>query len=295
MTVTEPGVNFVAKRKLLRLPRAWRQPMIVIGGSVIVLWLLVAAFAPLLEPYDPLGQSADRLVGPSAHHWFGTDSLGRDVLSRVIAGTRVTLPLSILLVVLSLALGSVLGAVAGYLGKAVDEVIMRLTDLVFAFPTIILAMVITAALGPGLQNAVLAILLVSWPQYARVTRALVVGARNNEYVVANRLLGTGVSRSLGRDILPNIMAPILVLATLDFGNAILLLSGLSFLGLGSVPPTPEWGAIVSEGVEQFSSWWIATFAGLAILTVVMAFNFVGDSLRDALDPRMQRATRSRAV
>lgn len=156
-------------------------------------------------------------------------------------------------------------------------------------------MVITAALGPGLQNAVIAILLVNWPQYARVTRSMVVGARNNEYVVANRLLGTGVFRSLRQDILPNILAPILVLATLDFGNAILLLSGLSFLGLGTVPPTPEWGAMVSDGVQQFSSWWLATFSGLAIFSVVMAFNFLGDSMRDALDPRSQKAATGRAI
>lgn len=292
VTPDPDGVDFVAKRQLIRWPQAWRQPLTVIGGTLIVMWLLVAVFGSLIEPADPLAQSADRLLAPSSAHWFGTDTLGRDVLSRVIAGARVTLPLSILLVILSMLLGSVLGAIAGYFGKVVDEVIMRITDLVFAFPTIILAMVITAALGPGLQNAVVAILLVNWPQYARVTRSLVIGARNNEYVVANRLLGTGVFRSLTRDILPNILAPILVLATLDFGSAILLLSGLSFLGLGTVPPTAEWGAIVSEGVEQFSSWWVATFAGLAIFTVVMAFNFLGDSLRDALDPRSQRAART---
>jgi ABC-type dipeptide/oligopeptide/nickel transport system permease subunit len=283
------------RRRRRRLPEAWRQPLTVVGGVIVLLWLLVAVFGPLLSPADPLAQSGQRLMPPSGAHLLGTDTLGRDVLSRVIAGARVTLPLSILLVLLSMVLGSVLGAVAGYLGRAVDEVIMRLADLVFAFPTIILAMVITAALGPGLQNAVLAILLVNWPQYARVTRSLVLGARNNDYVVASRLLGTSVLGSLGRDILPNILAPILVLATLDFGAAILLLSGLSFLGLGTVPPTPEWGAMVSEGVQQFSAWWIAVFSGLAIFTVVMAFNFLGDSLRDALDPRSQRVVGGRTL
>jgi ABC-type dipeptide/oligopeptide/nickel transport system permease subunit len=283
------------RRRRRRLPEAWRQPLTVVGGLIVLLWLLVAVLGPLLSPADPLAQSGQRLMPPSGAHLLGTDTLGRDVLSRVIAGARVTLPLSILLVLLSMVLGSVLGAVAGYLGRAVDEVIMRLADLVFAFPTIILAMVITAALGPGLQNAVLAILLVNWPQYARVTRSLVLGARNNDYVVASRLLGTSVLGSLGRDILPNILAPILVLATLDFGAAILLLSGLSFLGLGTVPPTPEWGAMVSEGVQQFSAWWIAVFSGLAIFTVVMAFNFLGDSLRDALDPRSQRVVGGRTL
>ncbi|WP_353650270.1 ABC transporter permease [Nakamurella sp. A5-74] len=294
--MTEPlQPEFVAKRRLIRWPMAWRQPLTVIGLLIVAIWLVVAIFGALLEPQDPLAQTAPRLEAPSGAHLFGTDSLGRDVLSRVIAGARVTLPLSILLVVLSMLIGTVLGALAGYFGKAVDEIIMRIADLVFAFPTIILAMVVTAALGPGLENAVLAILLVSWPQYARVTRSLVLGARNSEYVIANRLLGVGVIRSLTRDILPNIAAPILVLATLDFGNAVLLLSGLSFLGLGSVPPTPEWGAMVSDGVDNFSSWWIATFPGLAILTIVMAFNFLGDSLRDALDPRSRRATTGRAI
>lgn len=293
MTAAGSG-DFAVRRRLIRWPRGWRQPLTIIGGSIIIAWLLVSIFGSLLEPDDPLAQSENRLVGPSSAHWFGTDTLGRDVLSRVIAGAHVTLPLSILLVILSMFLGSVLGAVAGYFGKVVDEIIMRLTGLVFAFPTIILAMVITAALGPGLQNAVIAILLVNWPQYARVTRSMVVGARNNEYVVANRLLGTGVFRSLRQDILPNILAPILVLATLDFGNAILLLSGLSFLGLGTVPPTPEWGAMVSDGVQQFSSWWLANFSGLASY-VVMAFNFLGDSMRDALDPRSQKAATGRAI
>lgn len=278
-----------------RFSRAWRQPLTVVGLVVIGLWLLVAVLGPWLEPADPLAQSAERLAAPSALHWFGTDQLGRDVLSRVIAGARVTLPLSIILVIASMVLGSTVGAIAGYFGRVVDEVVMRIADLVFAFPTIILAMVVTAALGPGLQNAVVAILLVNWPQYARVARSLVLGARNSEYVVAGRLLGTGAFTSLRRDILPNVIAPILVLATLDFGSALLLLSGLSFLGLGTVPPTPEWGAMVSEGVAQFSSWWIAVFSGLSIFSVVMAFNFLGDSLRDALDPRTQKAVGGRAI
>ena len=281
--------------RLIRWPALWRQPLTAIGIVVIAAWLLVALLGPWIAPFDPLAQSPDRLAAPGGAHPLGTDTLGRDVLSRIIAGARVTLPLSILLVIASMVLGSTLGAIAGYFGKVVDEVIMRITDLVFAFPTIILAMVITAALGPGLQNAVLAMLLVSWPQYARVTRSMVLGARNDEYVVASRLLGTGPWRSLTRDILPNISAPILVLAMLDFGSAILLLSGLSFLGLGTVPPTPEWGAMVSEGVQQFSSWWIAVYSGLAIFSVVVAFNLIGDSLRDALDPRTQKAVGGRAL
>ncbi|GAB3920149.1 peptide ABC transporter permease [Microlunatus endophyticus] len=300
-TLTQPpetgasDFDALLARRRFRWPRIWRQPLMIIGSVVIALWLLVAIFAPLLEPQNPLAQGSARLTAPSAAHWFGTDTLGRDVLSRIIAGSRVSLPLAIVLVILSMVLGSILGALAGYLGRVVDEVIMRITDLVFAFPTIILAMVVAAALGPGLQNAVLALLLVSWPQYARVMRSMVIGARNNEYVVAGRLLGAGVATSLIRDVLPNVIAPILVLATLDFGNAILLFSGLSFLGLGTVPPTPEWGSMVSDGVKQFSSWWIATFSGMAIFSIVVAFNFLGDSLRDVLDPRSQRTVGGRSI
>lgn len=282
-------------RRRLSLPAVWRQPLTVVALVILAFWLVVLVAGPWLAGADPLAQSANRLTAPGDGHLLGTDTLGRDVWARLVAGARVTLPLSVLLVVLSMTLGTALGAIAGYFGGAVDEIIMRLADLVFAFPSIILAMVVTAALGPGLQNAVLAMLIVSWPQYARVARSLVLGARRSEYVIASRLLGVGVWRSLTRDILPNVLSPILVLAMLDFGNAVLLLSGLSFLGLGTVPPTPEWGAMVSEGVQNFSSWWIATFAGLSILSVVMAFNFIGDTLRDALDPRTQKAVGGRAV
>lgn len=282
-------------RRRLSLPAVWRQPLTIVALVILAFWLVVLVAGPWLAGADPLAQSANRLTPPGDGHLLGTDTLGRDVWARLVAGARVTLPLSVLLVVLSMTLGTALGAIAGYFGGAVDEIIMRLADLVFAFPSIILAMVVTAALGPGLQNAVLAMLIVSWPQYARVARSLVLGARRSEYVIASRLLGVGVWRSLTRDILPNVLSPILVLAMLDFGNAVLLLSGLSFLGLGTVPPTPEWGAMVSEGVQNFSSWWIATFAGLSILSVVMAFNFIGDTLRDALDPRTQKAVGGRAI
>ena len=277
------------RRRRPLLPRAWRRPMAIVGVVIVVGWLVIAIFAPLIAPYNPLAQSFTPLQAPSAAHWFGTDVLGRDELSRVLYGSRISLPLSLVLVVCSMVIGSVLGAVAGYFGRVVDEIIMRIADLVFAFPTIILAMIVAASLGPSLLNAVIALLLVSWPNYARVTRSLVLGARQQEYVVAGRLIGAGALRSLGRDVSPNVVAPVFVLATLDFGNAILLLSGLSFLGLGAVPPTPEWGAMVSDGVQNFSQWWLATFPGLAIFSVVVAFNFIGDALRDALDPRTAEA------
>lgn len=284
------------KRKgRLRVSKQLRTPLAIAGGVIVVFWLLVAVLAPWIRPFDPLAQDFERLQAPGAEHWFGTDQVGRDVLSRVISGAQVSIPLALMLVVFAMLIGSLLGAIAGYFGRALDETIMRIADLVFAFPTIILAMVIAAALGPSLTNAVIAMLIVSWPAYARVTRSLVIGARNAEYVIAGRLLGNGPFTSLGKDILPNVVSPVVVLATLDVGTAILLLSGLSFLGLGAVPPTPDWGAMVSDGVQNFSSWWIAVFPGLAILTVVLAFNFLGDALRDALDPRSQEAVQGRAL
>lgn len=281
MSVIDRGIRL----RRPRIPRALRSPLAVAGVAILVGWLLVIVFAGALAPAAPLAQEFPRLQPPSAEHWFGTDQLGRDVLSRVLHGARISLPASALIVVVSMIIGSIVGAVAGYFGKAVDEILMRLADLVFAFPTIILAMVVAAALGPSLSNAIIAILFVSWPPYARVTRSLVLAARQQEYVVAGRLLGNGAAVSLLRDILPNVIAPIVVLATLETGTAILLLSGLSFLGLGAVPPTPEWGAMISDGLLHFASWWIAAAPGLAIMTVVLACNVLGDAMRDTLDPR----------
>jgi ABC-type dipeptide/oligopeptide/nickel transport system permease subunit len=263
----------------------WRQPLTVAGLVVLVAWLLVAIAAPLIAPYNPLAESFKPLLPPSAQHLFGTDDLGRDVLSRVIYGARVSLPLSLLLVGLSVVIGSTLGAVAGYFRGWIDGVLMRLCDLLFAFPAIVLAMVVTATIGPSITHAIIALVFISWPWYARIVRGLVMSIADTEYVTANRLLGASVRQALTVDVLPNVVGPILVLATLDLGGAVLLLSALSFLGLGAQPPMAEWGAMVSEGIQYFTNWWIGTFPGLAIFSVVLAFNLVGDSLRDYFDPQ----------
>ncbi len=274
-----------ARRRGGRLRPAWRQPLAVAGGLIAVAWLVVAIFAPLVAPYDPLAQTFTPSQGPTGAHLFGTDELGRDVLSRVIYGSRVSVPIALLLVTLAGLIGGLVGGLAGYFRGIVDGISMRMVDLVFAFPPIILAMVVAAVLGRGLRNAALAIVVVAWPSYARVVRGLVLSVGDSEYVQSARLLGSSARRTLFRDVLPNVAGPVFVLATLDLANAILLLSGLSFLGLGAQPPQAEWGSMVATGAQYFQWWWIGTFPGLAIFTAVLAFNFLGDSLRDFFDPQ----------
>ena len=274
-----------ARRRGGKLRPAWRQPLAVVGSVIAVAWIVVAIFAPLIAPYDPLAQNFVISQAPSGAHLFGTDELGRDVLSRVIFGSRVSVPIALLLVTLAALIGGLIGGVAGYFRGIVDGFSMRMVDLVFAFPPIILAMVVAAVLGRGLQNAALAIVVVAWPSYARVVRGLVLSVGDSEYVESARLLGSSARRTLFRDVLPNVAGPVLVLATLDLANAILLLSGLSFLGLGAQPPQAEWGSMVADGAQYFQWWWIGTFPGLAIFTAVLAFNFLGDSLRDLFDPQ----------
>jgi peptide/nickel transport system permease protein len=274
-----------SRRRRGRLRPAWRQPLAVVGALIAVGWLVVAIFAPYIAPHDPLAQIYPSSQSPSSAHLFGTDELGRDVLSRVIAGSRVSVPIALLLVSLAALIGGLIGGIAGYFRGVVDGVSMRVVDLFFAFPAIILAMVVAAVLGRGLRNAALAIVVVAWPSYARVVRGLVLSVGDSEYVESARLLGSSARRTLFRDVVPNVAGPVLVLATLDLANAILLLAGLSFLGLGAQPPHAEWGSMVAEGAQYFQWWWIGTFPGLAIFTAVVAFNFLGDSLRDLFDPQ----------
>lgn len=280
--------KFAPRRRRSPVPRAWRSPLAIAGTVVALAWILVAILAPWIAPHDPLSQDLPRLAPPSADAIMGTDVTGRDVFSRLVYGAQTTIPLALMLVVCAMIIGTVVGALAGYLGGWVDEVLMRVTDMVMAFPTVILAMVIAASLGPSILNAVIAGIIVAWPPYARITRSLVLGLRTQNYVIAGRLLGSSPLRSLLRDVLPNIAGPVLVLASLDIGTAVLLLSGLSFLGLGAQPPTAEWGTMIASAVQNTSAWWLGLFPGLAILTVVMAFNFIGDSLRDVLDPLAAR-------
>jgi peptide/nickel transport system permease protein len=286
--MTQVAANVRVPRRRFALGAAWRQPLAIAGLVIAAIWIVIAIFAPLIAPHDPLAQTFTAAKGPSWSHPFGTDELGRDVFSRVISGSRVSLPIALVLVGLAMTIGSTVGAVAGYFRGVADGVLMRIADLVFAFPPIILAMVVAAVLGKGLFNAALAIVVVAWPSYARVARGLVLQIGESEYVQSARLLGASSRRTLFRDVLPNVAGPIFVLATLDLANAILLLSGLSFLGLGAQPPKAEWGSMVAEGTQYFQWWWIGTFPGLAIFTVVLAFNFLGDSLRDVFDPRTAR-------
>jgi ABC-type dipeptide/oligopeptide/nickel transport system permease subunit len=291
MSATTVPARIPLRYRRPRVHPALRRPLAITGGLILATWIVVAIFAPELAPYKPNAIGDSLYAAPSSQHVFGTDQLGRDVFSRVLYGARISLPLSALLVLMSVAIGSILGSIAGYFGGILDGVIMRVVDLVFAFPPIILALVVTAVLGPSLENAVLALVVVSWPQYARVIRGLVMSAGSAEYVQTSRLLGASARQTLLRDVLPNVIGPVVVYATLDFGNAILLLAGLSFLGLGAQPPTAEWGAMVSYGTQYFQDWWMSTFPGLAIFTSVLALNFLGDSLRDALDPNGSWTTR----
>ncbi len=268
-----------------------RRPPLLTGIAVVVLglWVLVAVIAPLLAPYAPLKQSGAYYASPSAAHWFGTDQLGRDILSRILYGARLSLPLAVVIVALALLIGGTLGLVAGYVGGWVDELIMRITDLVFAFPPIILAMVVTAAFGPNARDAVLALVFVSWPTYARVVRSAVLSIRSSDFLHASRLLGVGPWQALRRDVLPNSVGPSVVLASMELGNAVLMLASLSFLGLGPRPPAPEWGAMIAAGSNDLTKWWVSIIPGIAILTVVLASNLLGDAVRDRLDPRTRNA------
>jgi peptide/nickel transport system permease protein len=266
-----------------------RNPVVIVGMVVVITWILLAILAPTIAPQDPLAQNvSNRLQPPGESALMGTDELGRDIFSRVLYGGRITIPAALVVVIVVSIVGTLTGAIAGYMGGTGDEILMRLTDLFMAFPTIILAMAITAALGADIRNAVLALIIVRWPNYSRLTRGLVLETKNQEYVKASRSLGASHIHIFRRTLLPNTISPALVYASLDVGTAILLFAGLSFLGLGPEPSSPEWGRMVSIGIDFFDQWWMWLFPGLAIATLVMAFNFIGDGLRDMLDPHTRK-------
>lgn len=269
----------------------------VFGLAVFTFLVLIALTAPLLSPHEPYEQYRDALLLPPAWEdggsWtfpLGTDPVGRDMLSRLIFGAQFSLFIGIVVVMLSLVGGISMGLIAGFFGGWVDVVIMRIMDVILAFPSLLLALVLVAILGPGLLNAMIAISLVLQPHFVRLTRAAVLTEKGKEYVVAARVAGAGPVRLMTRTILPNCLAPLIVQATLSFSTAILDAAALGFLGMGAQPPTPEWGTMLAEAREFIlRAWWVVTFPGLAILVTVLAINLVGDGLRDALDPKLKRS------
>jgi peptide/nickel transport system permease protein len=266
-----------------------RNPVVIVGMVVVILWVMLAILAPVIAPQDPLQQDvSNRLQPPGETSLMGTDELGRDIFSRVLYGGRITIPAALAVVIVVSIVGTLIGAFAGYRGGLSDEILMRVTELFMAFPTIILAMAITAALGAEIRNAVIALIIVRWPNYSRLTRGLVLEAKNHDYVKASRSLGASHTHILGKTLLPNTIAAALVYASLDIGNAILIFAGLSFLGLGPEPSSPEWGRMVSIGIDFFDQWWMWLFPGIAIALLVMAFNFIGDGLRAMLDPHTRK-------
>jgi peptide/nickel transport system permease protein len=265
-------------------------PLVVFAASLIILLTVVAIFAPALSPHDPLAVNMEEsLQGPAPKHLMGTDQLGRDLFSRILCGTRISLSIAFATVAVCLVLGVAVGSVAGYLGGVVDDLLMRLVDIFMAFPGLLLTIAIAGMLGPSMQNLMLAMIATSWVGYARIARGAVLSVKEYAFVEAARSLGSGGARILIEHIIPNIVHPIIVLATLNMGQTILSIAGLSFLGLGAQPPAPEWGVMLNEACSFMGlAPHLFIFPGLAITVAVMAFNFLGDGLRDMLDPRFKK-------
>jgi peptide/nickel transport system permease protein len=268
----------------LRRP-GWLTAPLALGILFILFWVVVALTVDLWAPYDPLRTVAKRLRPPSGDHWLGTDVIGRDVLTRTLYGARESMTIAVAVVAVAVAIGSALGAISGFFGGLLGGAIMRLVDVTLSFPPVLLAMAVAASLGPGLQNAALAMIIVWWPVYARLMRGQVLEVKQRDHVEAAIAGGASRWRLLSKHILSLCWTPTLVNATMDFGQVVLLAASLSFIGLGARPPAPEWGSMISEGASSFYSWWIAFGPGVAILTVVLGFNFIGDGVRDILDPR----------
>jgi peptide/nickel transport system permease protein len=268
--------------------RMKRNKLAMIGLLITVALVLMAIFAPLLAPYDPITQNLQERLQPplTAGHWLGTDDFGRDIWTRILYGSRITLYIVLLVILTAPVFGLLVGTVAGYFGGWVDQVLMRITDIFLAFPKLILALALVAVLGPGMVNAVLAIAITSWPPYARVARAETLTVRNSDYIAAVKLQGAGAMRVIWGHVMPMCLPSVIIRVTLDMAGVILTAAGLGFLGLGVQPPVPEWGLMISAGRKfLFEQWWVATMPGLAIFIVSLGFNLLGDGLRDVLDPR----------
>jgi peptide/nickel transport system permease protein len=269
--------------------RSFRNPLTLAGILIIGALVGIALVAPLIAPADPTRTNLEiRFDPPTRAHPFGTDQLGRDILSRVIYGTRVSLRIAILAAVIATTIGAPLGIISGYFRGRVDDLLMRLTDMFMAFPRLILAMAIAAALRPSLENVIIAISIAAWPAYARLARSVTLALREETFVEAARALGAGSPRILTRHVLPGVLSPMVIQISLDMGGIILTAAGLGFIGVGAQPPTPEWGVMIAEGRNYITQqWWVSTFPGIAIALVVFGFNLLGDGIRDLLDPRLR--------
>ncbi|MEQ8658215.1 MAG: ABC transporter permease [Hyphomicrobiales bacterium] len=265
-------------------------PLAVAGALIIAALILTAIFAGLIAPDGPGGQFLSRrLLPPSAEHWFGTDQLGRDIFARVVHGAQITLQIVALVAIISAPLGLLIGAISGYFGGWIDRTLMGVTDVFLSMPKLVLALAFAAALGPGIENAIIAIAITTWPAYARIARAETLTLRNSEFVAAARLLGASHTRIITRHVLPLCTSSMIIRVTLDMAGIILTAAGLGFLGLGAQPPEPEWGAMISGGRSFiYDQWWVSTFPGFAIILVSLGFCFLGDGLRDVLDPKSER-------
>ncbi|MGH2534838.1 MAG: ABC transporter permease [Thermomicrobiales bacterium] len=270
------------------LPHRWRNPIGIVGAIVVLLTILIAVAAPLIAPYDPDAQESERLLRPSWDNLMGTDELGRDTFSRIVFGARVSLQVGIISVLVALVVGAALGVLAGFFGGRLDGWLMRVVDILFAFPGLVLAIVIAGLLGPSRNNAMIAIGVIYAPAFARVIRGSVLSVMSEPYIEAGRVMGATSSRLIRQHVLPNIVAPLIVMATVYLSSALLAEAGLSFLGLGTQPPEPSWGGMLNIARTYMEiTPWMAIFPGLAIMIVVLGFNFLGDGLRDVLDPRLR--------
>lgn len=292
----ELAEDFFMKRRYARTSlykdvwkRLKRNKLAMVGFGIIITLILIAIFAPLISPYDPLERiKEDSSLGPSRIHWFGTDILGRDIFSRVIYGSRISLEVGIIAVGISVILGLFFGALSGYFGNIPDTVIMRIADIFFAFPYILGAIAIMTILGPGIINIFIAIGILGWASFARIFRGSILSIKNKEYIEAAKALGAGNYRIITKHIFPNAFAPIIVYATMNVGTAIIVEAALSFLGIGVQPPTPAWGKMLAESLDYIDiAPWLMVFPGLAILITVLGFVLLGDGLRDAFDPKLK--------